>query len=194
MTLEVRGLVATAALLSVLGCDRAAPDLREWQPSDHDNTPTDTQAAPANNGRQSTGRDMGVAGIDEVVFVAWKQNCIVCHGTIGRGDGPQGRALRATDLTRPDWHASVTDEQIAVTITQGRGAMPGFQLPKTTVDGLVRLIRMLNPQGRAGAAVDGGTAVDGAAAPHGDGAGVSPAKPAVDAGPAPGVAAREAPP
>ena len=67
-----------------------------------------------------------------------------CHGTVGRGDGPQGPMVRASDLTRPAWQASVTDAQIAQTIRTGRGSMPAFDLPESTVNGLVRLIRLLD--------------------------------------------------
>ena len=101
-------------------------------------------------------------GITDVTIAAWKQRCVQCHGSVGRGDGPQGAMLRASDLTRPDWQASVTDEQIESTIKSGRGAMPAFDLPDSTLKGLVRVIRLLDAS-RMARAADAGP--DAAAAP-----------------------------
>lgn len=123
------------------GCNETPADRREWKASDHDHTAnpnadqvqvTDAGAAPGPN------------GLDDVTIVAWQQNCTSCHGKLGRGDGPQGQLLHASDLSRPDWQASVTDEAIAATIRQGRGRMPSFNLPDATIQRLVALIRMLD--------------------------------------------------
>lgn len=138
-------LLSVACVSWVLAaCEPERSDLREWRPSDHDQpaAASSTQALPAS---RSTGKDTGMHGIDEVVLAAWKQNCVRCHGVIGRGDGPQGAMFGATDLTRADWQVSVSDESIADTIRTGRGSMPGFSnLPEPTVKGLIRLIRLLN--------------------------------------------------
>jgi len=122
-------------------CNGSPSDLRPWKASDHDHT-----ANP--NADQVQVTDAGSAaateGLDDVTIVAWQQNCTTCHGPLGRGDGPQGQLLHAADLSRPDWQASITDEAIADTIRQGRGRMPGFNLPDATVARLVALIRMLD--------------------------------------------------
>src|SRR6266508_13480 len=116
-----------ALILSALApaCSKAQSDVREWRASDHDHTsgPNSGQAGP-----ESAGAEAANQGVDEVTIVAWKQNCVTCHGIIGAGDGPQGAAVRAANLTAPAWQASVTDEQIADTIRSGKGVMPAFPL------------------------------------------------------------------
>jgi mono/diheme cytochrome c family protein len=146
-------------------CNSAPADLRPWKATDHDHT-----ANP--NAGQVQVTDAGSAnaklGLDDVTIVAWQQNCTTCHGPLGRGDGPQGQLVHASDLTRPDWQASITDEAIAATIRQGRGRMPAFNLPEVTVTHLVALIRMLDPNKRAQMAAEaaGSAAPTGAAPAH----------------------------
>jgi mono/diheme cytochrome c family protein len=168
-----RSPAASALLLVVLGCSRAPTDLREWTVSDHDHTqdPSGTQVA-ANQPSSA-----GMFGISEVVLAAWRQNCTTCHGAIGRGDGPQAAMTKPRDLTDPGWQATVSDDDIASVIRTGRGAMPAFPLPESTVDGLVRLVRLLDPT-RA-RTPDGGA--DDAAGAAEDAAASNP-KPAPDAG------------
>jgi mono/diheme cytochrome c family protein len=125
------------------GCNERAPDLREWRASDHDRA----DGPPANQGQVDPTKPEGpqIAGLEDVTIVAWSQNCTQCHGQLGRGDGPRGPMLKATNLSDAAWQASVTDEQIATTIKIGRGAMPSFkQLPDVTVANLVKLVRMMN--------------------------------------------------
>jgi len=130
-----------ALAASTFACNDAAVDLRPWKASDHDHT-----ANP--NAEQVQVTDAGSAdsnhGLDDVTIVAWQQNCTSCHGPLGRGDGQQGQMVHASDLSRPDWQATVTDEAIATTIRQGRGRMPSFNLPDATIARLVALIRMLD--------------------------------------------------
>jgi len=127
--------------LSTVACNVAPADLRPWKATDHDHTENP-------NADQVQVTDAGSAnsklGLDDVTVVAWQQNCVSCHGALGRGDGPQGQLVHAADLSRPDWQASITDEAIAATIRQGRGRMPAFNLPDVTVVHLVALIRMLD--------------------------------------------------
>jgi hypothetical protein len=48
------------------------------------------------------------------------------------------------DLRDPAFQSRVSDEQIQQVIKLGRGAMPPHDLPASTVEGLVRLIRLLD--------------------------------------------------
>ena len=122
-------------------CNDTPADLRPWRASDHDHTanPNADQVQVTDAGSPESN-----AGLDDVTIVAWQQNCTSCHGSLGRGDGPQGQLLHAADLSRPEWQASVTDQAIADTIRQGRGRMPGFNLPDATITRLVALVRMLD--------------------------------------------------
>jgi mono/diheme cytochrome c family protein len=144
------------------GCNESPPDLREWRPKDHDHT-QNPNAAQVEVGDAAAEAPAAKLGLDDVTLVAWRNSCTTCHGTLGRGDGPQGPMVKAADLSSPTWQASVTDDAIASVIRDGKGRMPSFDLPSSTVQGLVRLIRVLNlarqattPQART----DAGTAAN----------------------------------
>lgn len=134
--------------------------------NDHDQS----DAPPAQQGQvDPSAAGSAVPGLEDVTIVAWSQNCTQCHGQLGRGDGPRGPMLKATNLSDPAWQQSVTDEQIAAAIKLGRGQMPSFkQLPDGTIANLVKLVRMMNLarlQAHAGAAAS--AAPSGSAAPQG---------------------------
>ena len=138
-------------------CDRSPADLREWTPEDHKHT------SVPNRGQVQVDRDAGpkqaapskqAAEIDDVVWITWRRTCTPCHGTLGRGDGPQGPMVKATDLSNPSWQRGATDEQIADAIVRGKGTMPAFDLPESTVTGMVKLVRLLDLSRRRRAPVD----------------------------------------
>jgi cytochrome c oxidase cbb3-type subunit 3 len=135
-------------LLTTLGCNERPADVREWRVSDHDHTDNpgagQVQVDPADAGAPAA------PGLEDVTIVAWQQNCTRCHGQLGRGDGPQGPMVKATNLSDPAWQGAVTDAQIAASIKNGKGAMPAFPLPDGTIANLVKLVRMMNAA-RAGA-------------------------------------------
>ncbi len=128
--------------LTFCGCDSppSAADLPVWTPSDHDHADekgrvaSGAQAPPAASGSKADGNRA-------LVEATWRSQCATCHGVTGHGDGPNGPAVRASDLTRPDWQSSVTDAQLAASITNGKGRMPKFDLPPALLSGLVSRIR-----------------------------------------------------
>lgn len=128
------------------GCDRVdATALPEWSPADHTNqgspTPNQVDTSKPRPGMP----DLAKEGITDVVLATWKQSCTPCHGTIGRGDGPQARGLNPPDFTNPNWQKNAIDSEIVHTLQKGRGQMPAFaHLPSDTVTGLIHLIRRLN--------------------------------------------------
>jgi mono/diheme cytochrome c family protein len=80
--------------------------------------------------------------------------CTVCHGTIGKGDGPGSRGLepQPRDFTEPTWQASVDNAYLSEIIVRGGAAvgrspvMPGNPVLKSkpeVVQGLVAKIRSL---------------------------------------------------
>lgn len=133
-------LLIGVALLE--GCDSAAPDLREWQATDHDRAdqppgqnPRGPRLSPAPSSSAAANPTL------TLVEVTWRNQCALCHGLIGRGDGPQGPMVHATNLTQPEWQAKVTDQDIANAIRNGKNRMPKFDFPPDVMAGLVARIR-----------------------------------------------------
>jgi mono/diheme cytochrome c family protein len=149
------GLLIPLAFVAVVACDRQASDLRDWRPTDHDHTtnPGQDQVQPGADAGMSA--ELAARGLNEVVLVAWEQSCVRCHGRFGRGDGPQGPMVHAADLSNPRWQATVSDDDIFKVIKTGRGLMPAFPLPDSTLSALVKLIRLL---GQAAAPAEGASA------------------------------------
>lgn len=163
------------ALLLAAACNERPADVREWRVSDHDNTES------PNSGQVSADAGAPAApGLEDVTIVAWQQNCTQCHGQLGRGDGPRGPMLKATNLSDPAWQDRVTDEQIAATIKNGRGAMPPSNLPDGTIANLVKLVRMMNAARTPGGP---GSAAPGASAPAPSASAPKPAAPSAVAVP-----------
>lgn len=181
-----RSITLACALSAALGaCNSPPSDLREWRPEDHDHTTNPGAAQVAGGPDAGPSPELAQAGLDEVTLIAWRQNCVRCHGVLGRGDGPQGRMFNATDLTNSAFQTRVTDEAIAAVIKQGRGAMPPFALPDATIASLVRLVRLL---GKASLEEEAATAASASAAPAASGSAPAPRPaPATSASvPAPG--------
>jgi mono/diheme cytochrome c family protein len=179
--------VMLALCWALAGCNDPPGDLRTWRPEDHDHTTNPGQNQVVAGPDAGTAPELAQIGLDEVTVIAWQQNCTRCHGRIGRGDGPQSQMFRATDLTNPAWQRAVTDDQIFASIKNGRGQMPPFALPDSTIRSLVRLVRVLDsskipPPGSSGTPTS--SAAPGASARAAPSATSRPA-PSANASPAP---------
>lgn len=146
--MQLRALLALGIVLTA--CSRSPTDLREWTPSDHDHT-VELGAPPSTPSAASSARsghpDTGLPGVSELTLVTWRKSCMRCHGVLGRGDGPEGPLTHPPDLTSVAWQDSVSDAEIQAVISQGRGLMPSFTLPADTLEGLVRLLRLVRGAG-----------------------------------------------
>lgn len=132
-------------------CDRPpqADSLREWTPSDHHSNDDDKLAArdiAAKSPDAGASRPSGGASpsdVQQLVEIAWRQQCTTCHGAAGRGDGQMAPMLHPPDLTSSEWQARVTDGEMLTTIKNGKNRMPRFDLPDPVLRGLVARVRSL---------------------------------------------------
>src|SRR5437868_466071 len=85
-------------LVLLLACDRApsAAGLPEWTAKDHDHAEESSRLIDRTSAKQES-KDAGNAS--ELVELTWRNQCATCHGMGGRGDGPNGPMVQATDLT-----------------------------------------------------------------------------------------------
>lgn len=155
------------ALLLAACDDDSASQLPVWTPNDHDNRSSPAAGQTDTEAPRPRMPDLQEHGIDDVVLATWKQNCTTCHGLVGRGDGPQAPMFRPPDLTTAVFQERAIDSEILHTIEKGRGKMPAFgHLPKDTIQGLARLVRMLGPARPAEAAPSAAPATPPAASAH----------------------------
>lgn len=86
------------------------------------------------------------AAVGQAVY---KSTCVVCHGEQGKGNGPVAAAMtpRPADLTDPVRMGRLSEDSLVLIVTQGRGAMPGFEVNLTPerVREVVAYIRTLRP-------------------------------------------------
>lgn len=120
------GVVALIALLGglvVVACSKSKAEA------------TSTAAAPAAEARKY-----------------FKQNCEMCHGADGKGDGPGAANLspKPQDYTDPKWQAKVKDSEIKKAILEGGRAVgksaimpshPDLDDKPKVVDALVKIVR-----------------------------------------------------
>lgn len=137
MKRDVRLLTLACVLGVISGCERKPDDLREWTPDDHKHQ-TETGANPQRAPKTVSPAEESQR---EVSAAIWQQQCATCHGATGRGDGPQSVMVQARDLTDPAWQEATPDVVMSIVIKQGKGKMPAFRFPDTTVDSLVDLVR-----------------------------------------------------
>jgi cytochrome c oxidase cbb3-type subunit 3 len=125
-------LVPLALALAFAGCSPDRGEVHEWSPADH----KQAEGQPDQVGAPTGSSDPTAM----LVETTWLRTCATCHGRGGRGDGPQGAMMNASDLTK----TQLSDADLAQVIRQGRNRMPGNpDLPQAVVAGLVAHIREL---------------------------------------------------
>ena len=79
----------------------------------------------------------------------FKNECLKCHGRDGKGS-KRGKKLGTPDFTNAEWQASVTDEQLIASVTNGKKKMPkqGGKLSPEEIEAMVKYVRMLAPKKR----------------------------------------------
>ena len=79
----------------------------------------------------------------------FKNECRKCHERDGKGT-KRGKKLGVPDFTDAEWQASVTDEQLIASITNGKKKMPAqkHKLSQEEIKALVRYVRILAPRKR----------------------------------------------
>jgi len=77
------------------------------------------------------------------------RTCAGCHGADGRGAPRPGFATPPRDLTRPEFQAQKTDEQLRHSIRVGKGLMPAFGglMGDEEIANVIAFVRTLVPPG-----------------------------------------------
>lgn len=141
MRRTVRGLSLVLAL-SLAGCSKSSPpNLREWQPSDHQmpGGGADERTAPTEAAAPEEAEARAAASI-------YGSLCASCHGPTGRGDG-RGAPPVAPPMNLLTGNVQAqSDAELARTIAEGKGGfMPAFgdRITDVGIAALVRHIRRL---------------------------------------------------
>jgi mono/diheme cytochrome c family protein len=81
----------------------------------------------------------------------FQRTCSGCHGADGRGVMRLGLVKPPRDLTNPEFHAQVTDEQLRSVIRTGKNQMPAFGglMGDEDLRNVIAFIRTLPPGARA---------------------------------------------
>ena len=92
-----------------------------------------------------------VASSDAVLAKAktvYEENCLMCHGEAGKGDGPMASMLKEkpTDLSDANILGEATDGEIFWFITKGKKPMPPFETKLSEEErwSLVHLMRSMS--------------------------------------------------
>jgi cytochrome c5 len=70
----------------------------------------------------------------------YEENCTMCHGANGKGDGPAAASLSAPpkDFNRPEfWKQKNVDQLIAKQVKNGKGEMPAFPLSDDEIKAII---------------------------------------------------------
>lgn len=92
------------------------------------------------------GRDPTPAGRGARIF---QRTCAGCHGQDGRGTDRPGLTKPARDLTKAEFQAQITNQQLRQSIRIGKGQMPGFAglMAEDDIADVIAFIRTLAPPG-----------------------------------------------
>jgi hypothetical protein len=145
--------LALGAIFAV-ACQSSGRDSRPWRASDHDRGDAPpgeiAPSAPAVPEQQAlaptpttSSPHMRDDSREARVMQSWVSRCMRCHGQIGAGDGPDGVATGARNLSDESWQSAVSDRRIADAIQKGRGRMPPSTVEPDILDGLVQLVRRM---------------------------------------------------
>jgi mono/diheme cytochrome c family protein len=104
------------------------------------------ESGPSHGGPQPTGQQPGDAR------TIYQNQCAMCHGKEGRGDGISASALavKPRDYSDAKWQASITDDDIKkIIVLGGKGVGKHPSMPDNptlagrpeVLDGLVQIIR-----------------------------------------------------
>ena len=79
----------------------------------------------------------------------FKNECKKCHERDGKGS-KRGKKLGAPDFTDAEWQASVTDEQLIASVTNGKKKMPKQEekLSPEEIKAMIKYVRMFAPKKR----------------------------------------------
>ncbi len=77
----------------------------------------------------------------------YENECQKCHGKDGKGS-KRGKSLGAPNFADAEWQASLTDEQLIKSITNGKKKMPKQEgkLSPEQIKAVVKYIRLLGPK------------------------------------------------
>lgn len=90
-------------------------------------------------------RDTSPLGRGRRIF---QRSCSGCHGADGKGVMRMGLAKPPRDLTRPEFQAQMSDEQLRQSIRYGKGQMPAFGglMADEDINHVITFIRSFVPQ------------------------------------------------
>lgn len=79
----------------------------------------------------------------------FQRTCSGCHGADGKGSWRAGLVTRPRDLTKPEFQAQMTNDQLRHSIRVGKGQMPAFGglMGDDEISDVIAFVRTLVPPG-----------------------------------------------